>query len=184
MPVKKNRTLEDYYPGMGGSAEDVADELRVVRHNLGTISATGNYFLLTAETSIKIKNVRFLVDTAISVSTTNYWTIQLANLTQVDDLLSTVDNFNYDTAIAADVRYSVAPDQNTLLRSGDTLELQLTKVSSGANLSGLLVEVEYVVTGVEATTTSTSTSSTTTSSSTTTTSSSTTSTSSSTTTTA
>lgn len=167
MPVRKRRTFEDYYPGFSGS--DQSFEIKTESHNLGAISASGNYFLMVAPSDCKIVKVKLLVDTAIAVDTSNYWQAQLANLTQIDDLLSTSDDLNYDTAISADTPVTLTPDQNTYLRDGDVLELQLTKNASADNLSGLYVVVEYVVTGKEATTTSTTTTTTTTSSSTTTT---------------
>jgi len=161
MPVNAKRTFEDYYPGYKGST-DAPFEIKTAIHNLGAISASGNYFLTVAHSDIKISKVKLVVDTTIAIDTTNYWQAQLANLTQIDDLLSTADNMNYDSALTADTPYTITPDQNQYLRDGDVLELQLTKVSSADNLSGLLVEVEYVVTGRVATTTSTSTSTTTT----------------------
>jgi len=107
--------------------------------------------------------------------------VQIANLTQIDNMLSTVDNTNYDTAITADVAVEISPDQNQYLRDDDVLELQLTKVASASNLSNLVVQVEALITGIQATTTSTSSSTTTTTTTTTSTSSTTTTTSSSTT---
>lgn len=181
MPVKPKRTFEDYYPGF--AASDTSDEKKVAFHNLGAISSSGNYFMMVAPSEVKITKVSLVVDTTVAVDTTNYWQVQLANMTQIDNLLATADNTNYDTALTADTVYEITPDQNTYLREDDVLELQLTKNASASNLSGLAVQVEYVVTGTVATTTSTTTTTTTTSSSTTTTSSSTTTTSSSTTTT-
>lgn len=172
--------MEDYYPGL--EPGDQPDELQLASHNLGAISASGNYFMLVAPTEIKITKIKVVVDTAIALHADNYYTLQLANLTQIDDLLATADTMGKVAGIAADTVREIVPDQNLYLRPDDALELQLTKVASGSNLSGLLVEIEYVVTGRVATTTSTTTTTTTTSSSTTTTSSSTTTTSSSTTT--
>lgn len=179
MPVKKNRTFEDYYPGFANS--DTRDEKRITSVYLGTISASGNYDVLIAPSTIKITKISLAVTTTVAVSTSNYWSLQANNVTQLDDLLSTADDTNYDTALTADTLYEITPDQNNYLREDDVLQIQLTKNSSASNLVALLVQVEYVVTGTEATTTSTSSSTTSTSSSTTSTSSSTTSTSSSTT---
>ena len=114
--------------------------------------------LFVAPSDCKIVKVKLIVDTAIAIDTTNYWQAQFANMTQLDDLLATADNLNYDTAIVADTPVTITPDQNNYLRDGDVLELQLTKNSSASNLSGLYIVVEYVITGKEATTTSTTTS--------------------------
>ncbi len=181
MPVRKKRTFEDYYPGFANL--DAPFEIRNVDHNFGTANATATKVVLIAHSDIKIIKFKMSVDTALSLDGSNYWTIQAYNVTQDDNLLATADTFNKAQAVAAKTAYEITPDQNIYLRDGDVLELQLTKVSSGADLVGLYVETEFVVTGREATTTSTSTTTTTTSSSTTTTSSSTTTTSSSTTTT-
>ena len=153
MPVRNKRTFEDYYPGYAN--EDKPFEIKTVHHNFGTISASGNRFLLVAPSEIKIVKIKLAVDTTVSVSTTNYWTAQLANMTTGSNLLGTADNTNYDTELTADKSYEIAPTQNNFLATGDVLELQLTKVASGANLVGLLVEVEYVVTGVVTTTSTT-----------------------------
>jgi len=160
MPVKKYRRFEDYFPYHFEA--DRPEEKVVYAFHLGDISASGNYYLMCAHSTLKIMNVKLLVDTAIAVSTDNYWNVQLANLTQIDNLLATADNTNYDTAIAADSPVTVTPDQNQYLRASDVLELQLTKVASADNLSNLVVQIEALVTGVEATTTSTSTTTTTT----------------------
>ena len=172
--------MKDYYPGM----EDSTDEIKTDSYIIGDISATSTRIVFNAPSDVKITSVKLIVDTAIVLSESNYYSVQLVNQTQNDDLLATADNYNFDEAIGAYVQHAITPDQNMNLRDGDVLEVQFTETGS-LTLSGLYVEVEYVVTGFEATTTSTSTTTTTTttSSSTTTTSSSTTTTSSSTTTT-
>ena len=163
--------MKDYYPGV----DDSADEIKTDSYIIGAVSASTNYIVFDAPSDCQITKIKLTVDTAIAISESNYFSIQAVNQTQNDDLLSTADNYNFDTAITAYGQYTVTPDQNSYLRDGDVLQLQLTETGT-QSLAGLYVEVEYVVTGFEATTTSTSTttSTTTTSSSTTTTSSSTT----------
>ncbi len=160
MPVKNKRTFEDYHPGFYPG--DKAFEKKVARHNLGDISASGNYHVFAAPSEVRITAIKLVVDTTITISTTNYWTVQLANMTRVDDLLATADNMNYDSTLTNDTVYEITPDQNINLAPDDVLELQLTKVASADNLSGLLVEIEYVVTGVVTTTSTTTTTTTTT----------------------
>ena len=167
MPVPTKRTFEDYYPGY--DAGDEPFELRVAHHNLGTVTSSGNYFMLVAPTNIRVTKIRVTVDAAIDVSTSAYWSLQLANMTRGCDLLSTADNLNYDTALVADSVYEITPDQATYVTEDDVLELQLTETGSATNLGGLLVEVEYVVTGVVTTTSTSTTTSTTTTTTTTTT---------------
>ena len=149
--------MKDYYPGL----EDSADEIKTDSYHIGDVSASTNLIIFDAPSDVQITKIKLTVDTAIDISTDNYYSIQAVNQTQNDNLLATADNYNYDTAITAYGQYEITPDQNSYLRDGDVLELQLT-LTGTLTLSGLYVEVEYVVTGFEATTTSTSTTTTTT----------------------
>ncbi len=176
--------MADYYPGWEGAS----DEMQTVQTLIGDITSTTKVYIFNARTEVEIKTISLVVDTTIALHDDNYYSIQIAKLTGTDnDLLATADTFNKTVAVTADEPHVITPDQNLVLSDGDQLELQLTKVASGANLSNLYVKVEYIVTGKTTTTststTTTTTTSTSTSSTTTTTSSSTTTTSSSTTTT-
>ncbi len=178
MPRIHKRSMQSYLPSY--AREDDEIEFSISADNLGDISASGNYYLLTAEADIRIIDMTLVVDTDIALSGTNYWDVQLVNLTMNDNLLATADTYNKTVAIMGDTAKVITMDQNRNVREDSVLELQLTKNASADNLSGLYVSVKYVVTGSLATTTSSSTTTTTTSSSTTSTSSSTTTTSSST----
>ena len=157
--------MADYYPGF----EDSSDEMQTIQTLIGDITASADQYIFNAKTEVEIKTISLVVDTTIALHADNYYSIQIAKLTGTDnDLLASADTFNKTVAVTADEPYVITPDQNKVLSDGDTLELQLTKVASGANLSNLYVKVEYIVTG-KTTTTSTSTTTTTTTSTTTTT---------------
>jgi hypothetical protein len=185
MPVKRKRTAEDYYPYLSDGDQPL--EVKTQGCYVGTLSSSGNRFVVAMPNDAKITAVKLVVDTTISADSTNYWSVQVNNLTRSRDLLATASTFNKLVDITGDTVVELTPDQNDEVTADDVIEVQCTKNASADNLSNLYIQVEYIASG-EATTTSSSTStstssSTTTTTTTTTTSSSTTSTSSSTTTT-
>lgn len=162
MPVRKYRRFEDYFPY--SFEADTPEEKVVYAFHIGDVSANKNIHLMSAYSTLKITSVKLLVDTDIAANDSNYWSAQLVNLTQIDNLLSSAKTSKATggTAFTADSAWTITPDQNEYLRAGDVLELQLTKSGSASSLSNLVVQVEALITGYEATTTSTSTSSSTT----------------------
>jgi len=162
MPVKSKRTFEDYFPY--AFKADTPVEKVVFAFHVGDISASKNVHLIAAPFELKITAVKLLVDTAIAANDDNYWSAQLVNLTQNDNLLSSAKTSKATggTAFTADSAWTITPDQTQYLRINDVLELQLTKSGSASSLSNLVIQVEAIITGKVATTTSTSSSTSTT----------------------
>jgi len=109
---------------------------------IGTLSASTNMHVFHAPCYCSIAEVTVSVDTTVAISNTDYWQAQVANMTQSNDLLSAATD-TIGVAITADTVRTLGPDQNTTLNTDDVLELQLTKVASGANLGGLYVAVRW-----------------------------------------
>ena len=166
MPVPEKRTMKSYFPYW--EETEVGEEYKTHGIYVGDVSASKNvHILVCPPVEVKVTTVSILVDTTVSTSDTNYWSAQLVNLTQIDNLLASAKTSKTTggSAITADTPWDLTPDQTQYLRPNDVLELQLTKAASAATLSNLVIQVEYIITGEVATTTSTSTTTSTTSTS-------------------
>ena len=137
MPVKKNRTFEDYYPGY--SSGDEPFEIRTTTLYLGAISAAGNYIVFVAPADIKIVKARLVTDAAIAVDASHYYDFNLVNMTQEWTLSSSNTSLNSSATLAAHSPKDLTPDQNTYLRKDDVLRLRIGKEGSPENLSGAFV---------------------------------------------
>jgi len=96
-------------------------------------------------TGIVIHNVQVVCEDTIAASDTDYWTLQLKNLTTTEDLLAAAKTTKATggTAITKDVPWDMTPDQNNTLGADEVIELDLTKASSGADLNELSATITW-----------------------------------------
>lgn len=111
--------------------------------HLGTISASGNFFIAVNRGRWKITNVRLTVATTTVSNATDHWTIQVANRTATLNLRSASFDTN-GSDLTAFVAKDLALNQNqTITTDLSVIELQLTKLASAPNLVQLAVTLEY-----------------------------------------
>ena len=96
--------------------------------------------------ALVIEDVVLVSDTAVTAHDTNYWSMQLVNLTKTEDLMAAVitTKVTGGTAITADTAYRLTPDQNNSLGSSEVVELQLTKAASATDLTAAVLSVVVV----------------------------------------
>jgi hypothetical protein len=104
-------------------------------------------YVFVAPYDCSIDQVQIVSDTAVAASDTNYYALQVQNLTQSEALLASAKTTQSTggTAITADVAYTLDPDQNTVVDDGDVVELQITETGVATDLTSaeILVVVEY-----------------------------------------
>lgn len=114
---------------------------------LGSISASGDRFLMQAPCAGTVNLVRLCVDTSIATDAANYWDILVTNLTQSSDLSTSTDSGTAGAIrLAANASFKITPDVNATLNTDDVIELQLTKNASAPDLSNLDVQIEFTPT--------------------------------------
>ena len=143
MPVKKKRTISDYYPYL--SDGDQPEELKVSEFLIGDVSASSNKFILVAPSGIRIKSVKIVVDTTIAVDATNYWTAQINNLTRGRDLLASADTMNKVVAITADTPKTLTPDQNLEISTSDVIGVIFSPTILKAEFSLFKTELQFSI---------------------------------------
>jgi len=129
---------------MGAFESHLTDSFlpRTTAVNLGTVNSTSDYFAYYANSTTIVTGVSLISRAGSPVHGTDYWTVQLANLTKAVNLLSAAKtNFTGGTAIVADTAWTMTPDQNTIMSHGDVLEVQFTKAASAADLTGCTIVV-------------------------------------------
>lgn len=108
----------------------------VVPIRVGEVSASGNVYLVPAPHAMTVESVRLLVYAAVAADLTDFWTFQLRNVTQAEDLLSAAVTTE-TTGLDADTPFDLEPDQNGAISEDDVLELQIVKAASAADLENL-----------------------------------------------
>ncbi len=110
-------------------------------------NGTDQRYLFVAPYDCRIDQVSLLSDTAVQASDTNYYSLQIRNLTQSESLLSSPRRTRTSggEAITGDEVFELSPDQNRVLDDGDVLELQITEAGSPVDLTDaeLVAVVEY-----------------------------------------
>jgi len=114
---------------------------------IGSVTATDEKFVFVAPTVCTITAAYFVNDATIATNDTNYWTVQLTNLTQANNLAATAQNTKTTggTAITANTVWDLAVDQNLTMAANDVLEMVFTKSSSATSLSEVVSVVYYTV---------------------------------------
>ena len=103
-----------------------------------------------APQDVTVSRLVLVTDTATTSSSGNEWTVELANLTQTEDLFSaTVGSYQTDGSIgggefAADTVEPFVPDQNAAVDADDVLEVTLTPAGSATTLGRVSVWVEFL----------------------------------------
>ena len=129
----------------GGRAGASPGMLQTVGQTLGDVSASNDHFLFIAPCNLKIINVQFVTETTDAIDATDFWTFQIANLTDSVNLMAAVvTNETGGTAITADTPYDLTPDQNQDVNKGDVLELQMVKAASATTLAAAACFIHYV----------------------------------------
>ena len=116
---------------------------------IGAVSASQDNFIFTPNEAVTIDEVTLISSVAVTANDTNYWSFQVANLTQADDLLAAAQTTQATggAGITADEAFSITPDQNASIAAGDVLELQITETGTATSLAGVVVAVHYHLTG-------------------------------------
>lgn len=120
---------------------------RIAQMYLADLSATETQYIFVAPAACTITEINIVVETTITANDTNYWTVQIRNLTGSNNLLATAQNTKAagGGTMTADAVWGITPDQNATIASGAVIELQATKFSSGSNWVRAIVTVEYTV---------------------------------------
>lgn len=115
--------------------------------NLAGWDGSDQRYVFVAPYDCNIDQVQVVSDTAVAASDTNYYALQVQNLTQAEALLSAAKTTESTGGIAvtADIPYALNPDQNTVVYDGDVIELQITETGVATDLTNaeILVVVEY-----------------------------------------
>lgn len=115
--------------------------------NLAGWNGSDQRYVFVAPYDCNIDQVQVVSDTAVAASDTNYYALQVQNLTQAEALLSAAKTTESTGGIAvtADIPYALNPDQNTVVDDGDVIELQITETGVATDLTNaeILVVVEY-----------------------------------------
>lgn len=114
------------------------------------LSATDDQLILAPRSGALIEAVTLLSETTTSHTSGNEYQFQLANVTDTLDLFSGVVG-TFTTlggvgggAITLDVAYRLLPDQNATIGADDVLKFEWTKVGTPANVTGLLLLLDWV----------------------------------------
>jgi hypothetical protein len=115
-----NKTITD---PVAEIAERALKKTSVV--NLVGWDGSAQRYVFVAPYDCKIDQVQIVSDTAVAASDTNYYAFQVQNLTQAEALLasSKTTESTGGAAVAADIPYTLDPDQNTVVDDGDVIEL-------------------------------------------------------------
>ncbi len=104
-------------------------------------------YIFIAPYDCKIDRVTLLSDTAVSASDTNFYSLQVRNISSSKSLLDNrqTTRATGGSAIVADTAYVLAPDQNEVMLEGEVLELQIIEGGSAADLASaqVLAAVDY-----------------------------------------
>ena len=115
--------------------------------NIAGWDGSDQWYVFVAPYDCNIDQVQVVSDTAVAASDTNYYALQVQNLTQSEVLLSAAKTTESTggTAITADIPYALDPDQNTVADDGDVIELQITETGVATDLTSaeILVVIEY-----------------------------------------
>lgn len=118
---------------------------------LGDISGSDQKTILITRPTMpdgceaEIEKFSFATETSITANDTNYWSFQVANLTDTKDLLSAAQTTKATggSGITADTVWEITPDQNTTLGAGKILELQVTKAASATTMAECSITVHW-----------------------------------------
>lgn len=113
--------------------------------NKGTASASFTYYMGRIPTPAEIVGCYLITHPGGTSNASDFWQFQLRNLTQANDLLATAKSTWIGSADdpVEDVPYSIPPDQNLVIATGDVLEFQATKNGAAAALTETCVQVVY-----------------------------------------
>lgn len=175
MPVTK-RTFRSYNPAFGKDTPGKVDRKRTVVLNLGSVNSGITRDIFRAFSEVLIRTISVVVDVAVAANANSFWKFDIQNKTEgsaslftqtgksLPDTTSTGLN-GLSANVAADLYADTAFPGSYFLQANDVLQIVITKTGSPANLSDLLVQIEFEITGFTTTTSTSSTTSTTTSTS-------------------
>ncbi len=119
----------------------------------GSASSFNRYAFTTPKefpegvTGLVIDDVVLVSDTGVTAHDTNYWSFQIANLTDAGNLMAAAvtTKATGGTAITADTGYRLTPDQNNTLGVMEVIEFQATEAATATDLSGaqLMLSVKW-----------------------------------------
>jgi len=119
----------------------------------GDLSASDNAFIFVVPydmpqgvKGVTIDDVIIVTETTITAHDANFWSFQIADLTNSTNLLAAAKTTKATggTAITGDTAYRITPDQNnTTLGAGTVIEFQATKASSATTAEALAVIVRW-----------------------------------------
>lgn len=116
-------------PGDAVNKGQVDTRVQTLVIPIGSQSAAFDRFLLVASGTQTIVQAYVLAGTTIDADGSNYWTLQIRNVTAGANLLTTPAS-TAAVAITADTARALTPDAALTPSSGDVLQLQVTKTGS------------------------------------------------------
>lgn len=129
---------------IGAISDDASRQIFVV--DIGIATATGGKVLFAAPRSVHVESVTLLAEST-SHDASNYYSFQVRNVTQSQDLVATPVATEPDPGagnIATETPYLIATDQNQVVASGDVLKLNWTKTGSPGDIANLVAQISYV----------------------------------------
>ena len=101
---------------------------------LSTITATASETVFVADRAVVITGCKLIADTTVATDETDYWTINLVNVTQAKDLLAAgiLTKTTGGAALTADTVREITPDQNATIAANDVIQLECTDASGSA----------------------------------------------------
>lgn len=131
------------YFNIGGTV--VGEEHRA---QLGDVPAAGSWktiaFLVPAQRHVWVVNARVSVSAAVAASVTNYATLTLKNVTRGTTIATLDTKLGWGVDVPVAFSASNLVTNSAMCNRGDVIELQITQSGTGAALSDLALELDYV----------------------------------------
>lgn len=124
---------------------DSASQVALVK--LGSISATTTFHMFKGA-GVDITGVALVTPTGLALHASNYWTAQVTNATQANNLIANAKNTDSggtnNEAITADVWWELNVDQNQgPLAGADVVDLVMTKTGTPVDLTDATLAITY-----------------------------------------
>jgi len=114
------------------------------------LTATDDQLIIAPRRGALIEAITILSESTTAHTSGNEYTFKLTNVTDTLELFSaTVGTFTTlggvgGGVITLDVAYRLTPDQNASIGTDDVLKFIWTKVGTPANVTGLLLQIDWV----------------------------------------
>ena len=119
--------------------------------HLGTLSASGDHYLMVAKENMTLRSLTLVSSTATTSSSGNEHTFDLYNLTQGHSLFSatvgthtSLEGVGGGSDPVADSPWVLTPDENVSISSGDVIELRHTFTGTPGSLTRVMACLDLV----------------------------------------